>query len=104
MFIMARPKKIRFIACTPESTYFKPRAIPLSELEEVILRLEEIEALKLKFLEKLEQKEAAKKMKISRTTFWRVFNSAGKKVSDALINGKAIRIEGGHYALEKEVE
>jgi len=101
---MVRPKKIRFVACEPEVTYFKPRAIPLAELEEVKLGLEEIEALKLKFLEKLEQEEAAKKMKVSRTTFWRVLNSAGEKVSDALINGKAIRIEGGHYALKKEVK
>ena len=98
---MVRPKLCRRVGCNPEVTYFKPRAIPLAELEEVTLRLEEIEALKLKFLEKLEQEEAAKKMKVSRTTFWRVFNSAGEKVSDALINGKAIRIEGGHYALEK---
>ena len=99
---MVRPKKTRFVACEPEVTYFKPRAIPLAELEEVRLGFEEIEALKLKFLLKLEQEEAAKRMKVSRTTFWRVLNSAGEKVSDALINGKAIRIEGGHYALEKE--
>lgn len=101
MFIMARPKKTRLVACSPEATYFKPRAIPLAELEEVTLKVEEIEALKLKFFDGLEQEEAAQKMKVSRTTFWRVFNEAGKKVADALANGKAIRIEGGHYAFEK---
>ena len=50
---------------------------------------------------KLKQIQAAKKMKVSRTTFWRVLSSAGKKVTDALINGKAIRIKGGQYALKK---
>ena len=98
---MVRPKKRRVVEFAPEVTYFKPRAIPLSELEEVCLSIEETEALKLKFLGGLEQEQAAKKMKVSRTTFWRVFNSAGKKVSDALINGKAIRIEGGAYKLRR---
>ena len=99
---MVRPKKHRFVKSEPEVTYFKPRAIPLSELEEVCLSIEEIEALRLKFLEKLEQEDAAKKMNVSRTTFWRVLSSAGEKISDALINGKAIRIDGGTYKLAKE--
>ena len=98
---MARPKKFRFVGTEPEATYFKPRAIPLAELEEVCLSIEETEALKLKFLDKLEQEEAAKKMKVSRTTFWRILNAAGEKISDALINGKAIRIEGGTYKLRR---
>ena len=101
MFIMARPKKLRFVTGEPEATYFKPRAIPLAELEEVCLSVEETEALKLKFLDKLEQAEAAKKMKVSRTTFWRVLNAAGGKIADALINGKAIKIEGGTYQLRR---
>ncbi len=98
---MVRPKKCRFVTSAPETTYFKPRAIPLSELEEVCLTIEEIEALKLKFLDKLEQEQAAKKMKVSRTTFWRVLSSAGEKISDALINGKAIKIEGGTYKMRR---
>ncbi len=98
---MVRPKKTRFVECKPEITYFKPRAIPLAELEEVCLTIGEIEALKLKFLKKLEQEEAAKKMKVSRTTFWRILNSAGEKISDALINGKAIRINGGTYKFRR---
>jgi len=94
---MVRPKKHRIVKLEPGVTYFKPRAIPLTELEDVTLTVDELEALRLKFLEKLEQSEAAKKMKISRTTFWRVFTSAGEKMSDALINGKAIKIKGGSY-------
>ena len=98
---MVRPKKHRFVTSAPEVTYFKPKAIPLSELEEVCLTIEEIEAFKLKFLNKLKQEQAAKKMKVSRTTFWRILSGAGEKVTDALINGKAIRIKGGQYALKK---
>jgi len=101
MFIMVRPKKHRFVDAEPEATYFKPRAIPLSELEEVCLSVEEIEALKLKFLDRLGQEQAAGKMKVSRTTFWRVLASAGEKVADALINGKALRIEGGTYKIKE---
>lgn len=99
---MVRPKKVRFVESAPEVTYFKPRAIPLSELEEVCLTVEELEAFKLKFLDKLEQEQAAEKMRVSRTTFWRIFGSSGQKIADALINGKAIRIEGGRYTLKKE--
>ena len=97
---MGRPKKLRFVSGKPEATYFKPRAIPLVELEEVCLNFEEIEALRLRFLKKLEQGEAAKKMNVSRTTFWRILYSAGEKISDALLNGKAIRIEGGKYEIK----
>jgi len=98
---MVRPKKCRFVESTPEVTYFKPRAIPLSELEEVCLTVEELEALKLRFLDKLEQQQAAEKMRVSRTTFWRILNSAGNKVVSALIEGKAIKIEGGTYKLRR---
>lgn len=97
---MVRPKKHRIVEIEPNATYFKPRAIPLSELEEVALSVEEVEALRLRFLKGFSQEEAAKRMHISRPTFSRVLYSAGKKVSDALINGKAIKIEGGVYKLK----
>jgi predicted DNA-binding protein (UPF0251 family) len=97
---MARPKKCRVVEIEPNATYFKPRAIPLSELEEITLSVEEVEALRLRFLKGLSQERAAKKMHISRPTFSRILYTAGKKVSDALINGKAIKIEGGIYKLK----
>ncbi|MBU1939152.1 DUF134 domain-containing protein, partial [Candidatus Micrarchaeota archaeon] len=80
--------------------YFKPRGIPLAELEEVQLSIEETEALRLEFLEKLDKEDAAKKMGVTRTTFWRVLSEAGEKVADALVNGKAIKIEGGDYEIK----
>jgi len=89
---MVRPIKPRRIQFDPKAVYFKPRAIPLSMLDEVELSLDEIEALRLCDLEGLDQVEAAKRMKISQTTFWRVLNSAHKKVAEALIHGKAIKI------------
>ncbi|MFH1421560.1 MAG: DUF134 domain-containing protein [Planctomycetota bacterium] len=92
---MVRPKCCRIVGVPPGVTYFKPRAIPLSSLEEVVLPIDEFEALRLADLEGLYQEEAATKMKISRQTFGRIIEIARKKVADALANGKALRIEGG---------
>ena len=94
---MPRPKKQRFIQKEPGVTYFKPRAIPLANLEEVNLTVEELEALRLHDVKNLTEEKACKKMKISRTTFHRILVTAQKKVSQALVFGKAIRIEGGNY-------
>ena len=81
----------------PDITYFKPAGIPLRDLEEVRLSVEEVEALRLKELEGLDQAQGAEKMNISRPTFQRVLASAREKTADALLNGKAIRIEGGNF-------
>jgi len=96
---MPRPTKCRRVGFIPEITYFKPAGIPLHALEEVNLTIEEAEAIRLKDLEGLEQEECAQKMSISRPTFHRVLESARKKVADALLNGKAIRIEGGNFEM-----
>ena len=63
------------------------------------MSLEEIEAIRLRDLEHLEQIVCAKKMNISRTTFQRVLASARRKLADSLLAGKALRIEGGNYEL-----
>ena len=76
----------------PSVTYFKPRAVPLSMLEEIELNIDELEALRLRDYEGIEQIEAAEKMKISQSTFQRILSSARKKVSEALIEGKAIKL------------
>ncbi|MBM3149898.1 MAG: DUF134 domain-containing protein [Chloroflexi bacterium] len=96
---MPRPRRCRRIAFLPGADYFKPAGIPLRELDEVHLALEEAEAIRLKDLEDLEQEECAQRMNISRPTFQRVLDSARKKVADALLNGKAIRIFGGDYEM-----
>jgi predicted DNA-binding protein (UPF0251 family) len=94
---MPRPRRCRWIWALPNVSYFKPRGIPLSQLDEVILTVDEHEALRLSDVEGLDQEEAAKRMNISRQTFGRVLGSARKKISNAIINAKAIRIEGGDF-------
>ncbi len=90
---MARPRKNRRIRFNPEVIYFKPRGVPLSGLDEVSLGHDEMEAVRLKNLENLDQIECAKKMDISQSTFQRILSSANKKIAKALVEGKAIKIE-----------
>ena len=96
---MPRPPKCRRVAFLPNVTRFKPAGIPLRILDEVILSVEEAEAIRLKDLEGLEQEEGAQRMNISRPTFQRVLASGRQKMADALLNGKAIRIEGGSFEM-----
>jgi uncharacterized protein len=96
---MVRPRKIKIVNFEPGATYFKPRAIPLNLLEEIELNLDELETLRLSHLEKLNQEDAAKKMKIHQSTFQRTLTRAKEKVTDALVNGKAIKIHGGEYKM-----
>lgn len=90
---MARPFKPRCVNFDPNATYFKPQAIPLSLLKEVVLYADELEALRLCDLKGLDQTQAAKKLKVSRSTLQRVLSSAREKVSRALVEGQAIKIE-----------
>lgn len=90
-----RPKKTRWVKCVPGERCFKPLCKPLNKVEGVYLALDEFEAVRLACFEELEQVEAAKLMKISRPTFSRILTSAQNKIADALVNIKAIRIEGG---------
>jgi predicted DNA-binding protein (UPF0251 family) len=89
---MSRPKKNRNVYCKPDVAYFKPRGIPLIKLEEVALTMDELEAIRLADYERLYHENAAKTMKISRQTFGRILKDARRKVSECLIEGKALRI------------
>lgn len=86
----------------PPVAYFKPAGVPLRELVEVAVGVEEMEAIRLRDIEGLEQEECAKMMAVSRPTFHRVLASARRKVADALTNGKALRIEGGTFAMAEQ--
>ncbi len=90
---MARPIKPRRIFFNPNVTYFKPRAIPLSILEEVELNPDELEVLRLCDFKELGQIEAAKKMNISQSTLQRILTLARKKIAQALVKGMAIKIK-----------
>ena len=96
---MGRRQLWRRVSFIPPITYFKPAGISMAVLGEVKLLVEEAEAIRLKDLESLEQEECAQKMNISRTTFSRILDSARQKIADALLNGKAIRIEGGNFEM-----
>jgi uncharacterized protein len=98
---MPRPKCRRNICGIPDKNYFKPRGIPTVDLEEVLLTLDEFEAIRLADYEQLYQEEAAEKMNISRQTFGRIIEAAHKKIADVLMNGKALKIEGGEVNLEE---
>ncbi|NLA40593.1 MAG: DUF134 domain-containing protein [Smithella sp.] len=98
---MPRPKCNRQIYGIPDKNYFKPRGIPAADLEEVVLGLDEFEAIRLADHEQLYQEEAAARMKISRQTFGRIVASARKKIADVLINAKALKIEGGEVTVNK---
>jgi len=90
---MPRPKKCRSIGCNPRVDYFKPRGIPIFRLEETGLDMDELEALRLADCEGLYHEEAAVKMNVSRATFGRILNNARHKVADAIVNGKALKID-----------
>ncbi|MBT5016799.1 DUF134 domain-containing protein [Candidatus Peregrinibacteria bacterium] len=98
---MPRPRRRRRIRGNPNATYFKPSGIPKCELEIVPLAMDEFEAIRLKDFQELNQKTAAQKMNISQPTFHRLLNSAHKKISDAIINGKAIEIINIHTRIKK---
>ena len=90
---MVRPRKHRHMCYNPQVRYFKPQGIPMSHLEEVNLSHDEMEALWLKHHEGLEQTQGAERMQISQSTFGRILQSAHQKMAQALLDGKAIRID-----------
>jgi predicted DNA-binding protein (UPF0251 family) len=96
---MPRPRLCRRVGFQPNVTYFKPAGIRMVDLEESILTVDEFEAVRLKDLLGLEQETAAKKMGISQPTFHRLVLCARKKIADAIVNGKAIKIEGGNFKM-----
>jgi predicted DNA-binding protein (UPF0251 family) len=89
---MPRPRKHRRICCNPSAYYFKPRGIPVYELNEIILEHDELESLRLADLLAYSHEDAASEMKISRATFGRIVEIARRKVADGILNGKAIKI------------
>ncbi len=89
---MPRPRLRRRIRFNPNITYFKPQGVPMRLLEVISLTTEEVEALRLKNIKDLDQVECAKLMKTSQSTFQRILSSGYKKITKALIEGKAIEI------------
>jgi predicted DNA-binding protein (UPF0251 family) len=92
---MPRPKQCRRVCLSPDCTYFKPAGVPTSALEEVVLAVDELESMRLVDVDALYYEQAAEQMGVSRRTFGRIIDSARRKVAQALIEGMALRIEGG---------
>ena len=92
---MPRPLCPRRVDTVPPQRYFKPRGVPVSQLEEVVLTIDELEALRLADLDALYHEEAAARMNVSRPTFGRIVEAARRKVAEVLVRGHALRIDGG---------
>ncbi len=94
---MVRPQKSRLVTIDPRISYFKPRGVPMIDLEQVELTVDGLEALKLADFLGMSHEEAGNQMGVSRATFGRIVEQARKTVAEALIHGKAINVEGGNY-------
>jgi predicted DNA-binding protein (UPF0251 family) len=91
---MRHTRRIGFL---PDATFFKPQGIPMFELEIVVISHEELEAIRLVDFIGLEHEETAQKMGISRKTMAKDLKNGRRKIADALLHGKAIRVEGGNF-------
>lgn len=98
---MARPRKCRWVEFEPGVTFFKPQGIPMRALEQVVISVDELEAMRLSDLLGLSQEEVAQEMKVSRPTVTRMLARVHRTLADALVNGKAIKIAGGDYLVAK---
>jgi len=97
---MVRPRRCRRISFQPDVTYFKPAGVPLRNLDNTIVNLDEAEAVRLVDLEEEDQRRVAKHMKISQPTLSRLLKSGRKKLAEAIVKGKAIKIEGGNFEIK----
>ncbi len=100
---MARPKNNRIVHQPPLFTEFKPMGVKGRDLEIIILSLDEFEAIRLADNLGLSHEEASGEMHISRSTFSRLIDKARAKVSEMLINGKKLVVEGGNIHFRRNV-
>jgi uncharacterized protein len=94
---MSRPRMMRRIRGRPNSSYFKPAGIRMIDLEETEISMEEFEAIRLVDFEEVPQEEAGRKMNISQPTLSRILKTGRKKIADAIVSGKAIKIRWEHF-------
>ena len=95
---MPRPRKCRRVCSVPERSQFAPVEGELAE-EAVVLTVDEYEAVRLIDRERLTQEQCAARMNVSRGVVNKLYGAAGAKLAEALVEGKALRIEGGDYRL-----
>ena len=96
---MPRRKRHRYVRGEPPISVYKPAGIPIKELQEILVTLDEYEAVRLADLEGMNQREACEVMQISQPTFNRILSSARSKIAKGIVEGHVLRIEGGKYIL-----
>ena len=96
---MPRPRKTRFVQGRPIVEAFIPNRLPPWGRQEAVLPIEGLEAIRLSDFQGLDQEAAADMMDVSRQTFGRILAEARAIVADALVMGKVLKIEGGHYEM-----
>ena len=96
---MSRPRRCRRVGFKPNVTYFKPAGIRMVDLEEINLNVDEFEAVRLKDFKGLSQDLCAERMNVSQPTFHRLVISARRKISDSIVNGKALVVKGGNFEI-----
>jgi uncharacterized protein len=101
---MGRPKKCRWVETEPGVTFFKPRGIPCRSLQQVVITVDELEAMRLADFLEMTQEEVAQRMQVSRPTVTRMLSRAHRVVAEALVHGKAICIEGGDYRIGQQCQ
>jgi predicted DNA-binding protein (UPF0251 family) len=101
MRLKGRPKKYRIVKKDPKIVRFSPRGKP-GRPDEIDLKIDEFEAIRLADYQGIDQESAAKSMRISQETFSRILKQARKKVADTIVNGKIIRIQGGYYVISSQ--
>jgi predicted DNA-binding protein (UPF0251 family) len=101
---MGRPKKCRWVEIEPGVTFFKPRGIPLRSLQQIVITVDELEAMRLADFLEMTQEEVAQKMQVSRPTVTRMLSRAHRAVAEALVHGKAICIQGGDYRVGQQCQ
>ncbi|MBP2026764.1 putative DNA-binding protein (UPF0251 family) [Acetoanaerobium pronyense] len=94
-----RPTKLRKVCCLPESNLFGPITPHLDKREMVLMTVDEYETVRLIDLEDMNQEECAERMGVARTTAQKIYGESKKKIADAIVNGKILKIEGGDYKL-----
>jgi uncharacterized protein len=101
---MGRPKKCRWVETEPGVTFFKPRGIPLRALQQIVITVDELEAMRLADFLEMTQEEVAQRMQVSRPTVTRMLSRAHRAVAEALVHGKAICIQGGDYRVGQQCQ
>lgn len=96
---MPRPRKWKRVGYIPDIKVFGPLNIDNTNNEIITLNVEELESMRLMDLEGLDQIACADRMGVARSTFQRIYSDAKRKMTDSLVNGKVLKIEGGNYTL-----